>query len=287
MSIGVNCIDVRHCGSKWKNQFVLVASAIGHRLVGSAVHLATILLITMADSGSAVPPWRNSPARKLLAANLRNGTYADEMSAAEIFQKEAVFRLYPYKRFQANLRSLRVAIKEEDPNLPPWEISVAKEKLLIGLKDGTIAYDADPKMVYESDDDYKRYPFRKFKPNFARLCDEAKKQKKDAKFCAAALEHDRKLFPKPSHGTFNYRSVPRWEGSAAEKALKDDVASNKSKTMTPSTLYHSRPCYRAFPQRMFTKHIHQAEDHGRFINSCDERTNKKKAKKDKKRAEYG
>ena len=208
------------------------------------------------------------------------------MKPAEIYAMAAEFQPYLYKHFQANLRSLQTAIKEEDTTLPPWQVSVAKEKIVAGLFDGTIAYDADPKTVHESDDDYKKYPFRKFKSNFARLCLDVKEQKKKARFCDEALKHDRAIHPTPLHGMRNFQRVPRWEGSDAQKELADDIASNKHTTMTPSELQASRASYSQFPTTMFRNHIYQEEKSVKFRYYLSVRAFKKKDEKEKKQAEY-
>ena len=54
----------------------------------------------------------------------------------------------------------------------------------------------------------------------------------------AMLQEDRLVHPFPAT---NYRGEPQWEGSAAQKVLKKDVADKKHETMSRTAFYNLRP----------------------------------------------
>ena len=53
----------------------------------------------------------------------------------------------------------------------------------------------------------------------------------------AALTHDRQLRPQ---ATYNTNGVPRWEGSDAERWLKEDIINGLHNEMAPQALYKTR-----------------------------------------------
>lgn len=79
----------------------------------------------------------------------------------------------------------------------------------------------------------------------------------------ALLAADRLVCPKPTH---NHRGEPRWEGSAAEAFLKQDVKKNKHELMTPKEFYNSRPEYKAWSLKVIRKHIQQEVRLIKWIN---------------------
>jgi len=70
----------------------------------------------------------------------------------------------------------------------------------------------------------------------------------------ALLRQDRAIRPPPA---FNHRGEPRWEQSAAQTFLKQDVADKKHETMSRTAFYNSRPAYKLFQKRTISKHIDQ------------------------------
>jgi len=79
----------------------------------------------------------------------------------------------------------------------------------------------------------------------------------------AAMLHDRAVCPPP---TTNHRGEPRWHGSAAEAALKEDFANGKHLTMTSDEFYDSRDEYSEFFKSTIKRHIRQEESTFKFLN---------------------
>lgn len=89
---------------------------------------------------------------------------------------------------------------------------------------------------------------------------------------ALALEHDRKLYPIPSH---NYRGEPRWDGSDAQRMLKADIVAGVHLSMTPVQFYVSRPVYEAYSSDVIRQHIYQEVKYQKY---CLYRNDKNKSK---------
>jgi len=55
----------------------------------------------------------------------------------------------------------------------------------------------------------------------------------------------------------DYWGMPRWEKSAAQKSLKQDVADGKHTTMTRTQFHQSRPEYKVYPKRYIARKVEQ------------------------------
>lgn len=79
---------------------------------------------------------------------------------------------------------------------------------------------------------------------------------KDARAASelALLQQDRAIHPAPST---NHRGEPRWDQSAAQALLKQDVAAKKYETMSHVAFYQSRPEYQAYPKSVIMGHVAQ------------------------------
>ena len=156
-----------------------------------------------------------------------------------------------------------------------WADSEGKKLLLQDLRSGVIPLDPNamkPATAFRLRPDAFSVPnyaegMRLFAGRLRAAREQIKEKRERSSLEAAALEEDRKVHPKP---TTNHRGEPRWEGSAAERLLKDDIAAGKHKTMTPMQLFHSRPEYQSgvFTLRVFRDHIYQEERLLKFIAQC-------------------
>jgi hypothetical protein len=124
-------------------------------------------------------------------------------------------------------------------NEQQWKNSEAKELLRKALINGDISLDGSMKQQ----DVYGLFSTR---PEFANYADynaflgrlhALQKQLNDEKNAAsdaAALAHDRQIFPKATH---NHRGELRWEGSEAERFLRLDIDDGNHERMKPQDLY--------------------------------------------------
>lgn len=62
-------------------------------------------------NGKKPPPWRGSPAKKMLRKGIIAGDYPESMSNEAIYGSSLEFRQYKWKDFNTNIKNLREAIK--------------------------------------------------------------------------------------------------------------------------------------------------------------------------------
>jgi hypothetical protein len=151
---------------------------------------------------------------------------------------------------------------EQEPE--KWISSSPKKLLAKDIISGATPYTMHWTQVYLQRPEYSQLTVRRL---FGSRLKSLRLQISTAKGIAvdeeAALVHDRALFPTPTH---NYRGEPRWEGSEAERLLKQDVANGVHKTMTPKELHEIRPEYSTnYSLAVFRGHIYQEV---RFVKYC-------------------
>ena len=111
------------------------------------------------------------------------------------------------------------------------------------------------KAVREMRPCYKEFPLHQFS---ARLRDARKTintKQGSTKVGITGLAADRVAFPPMTHDVDGRR---RWEGSAAEKLLKEDMKEGMHKIMKPKELWESRAEYAEFELKVFRNHIYQS-----------------------------
>ena len=62
-------------------------------------------------------------------------------------------------------------------------------------------------------------------------------------------------------------NYPEWEGSDAQKWLKDDMAHGKHHDLLPMKLWDSRDDYILFPLKVFRDHIYQETRTAKYLNN--------------------
>jgi hypothetical protein len=162
---------------------------------------------------------------------------------------------------------------EDEGETVAWKKSIAKKLLAIDIISGAIPDDMHWTDVYWQRPEFVVTKRRLFCSRLTTLRKSILHDKTTATIEEIALAHDRALFPAPTH---NYRNEPRWEGSEAQRLLKEDVSANRHAATPPKQLYNSRPEYQDYPLKVFREHIYQEV---RFVKFCTWRTDtgKKKA----------
>lgn len=135
-----------------------------------------------------------------------------------------------------------------------WEI--AKPLLEKDLRVGAIGAELpDAKLVHKMKPEYEAVPLANFKRNLAALRIRFVQYKEGAEYGSIALAHDRQLhLVNPNPPNWEY---PRWDGSAAQRLLKEDIGNKKHVGVKPQDLRETRDEYKAFPKEVFRKHIQQ------------------------------
>lgn len=158
-----------------------------------------------------------------------------------------------------------------------WKDSEAKRLLIKDLTSGNIPLDPkemEPAQVYLQRPEFASFAYEHFRDRLRDLRAQIRASKHCASSDSAALAHDRRIYPKKTH---NHRGEPRWEGSEAERLLKQDMDEGKNKTLKPIDLHQSRKEYKLYPLTVFRKHIDQEERRRKYIAYCRARAAKKKS----------
>ena len=177
----------------------------------------------------------------------------------------------PAQLARAKKNEEREATKQEGKNMGDkwgWEKSWAKEILRTAISNGdiTLAHTYDEIHSWHTEveaTDRKKLPGR-----VCGLRDQVSADKKAADSDEIALLHDRALYPTP---TENFRGEPRWQGSEAEKKLKEDIAAGVHLTMTPAE-FASLSIFDDYPESIIRQHIYQEV---KFQKYCLYRNEKK------------
>jgi hypothetical protein len=85
------------------------------------------------------------------------------------------------------------------------------------------------------------------------------------------LARDRQNHPPPTH---DCRGIPPWEGSDAERLLKQDMDDGLHDTMPSIQLHSTRHEYGAFPPTVFRKHIDQERQYRKFVAQLNAKRNR-------------
>ena len=149
-----------------------------------------------------------------------------------------------------------------------WATSTAKRLLTNDIIKGHVTHDMPAKDVYMWRPKYAATKWSKFSRRLRDLQKQLKVGETKANKDAAALAHDRQLFPKKTHNTLN---LPNWDQSQAQRSLKKDIDDNKHKDMKPKELYESCPEYQVFSLDVFRGHIHQEVKTRKFLTQYGQR----------------
>jgi hypothetical protein len=154
-----------------------------------------------------------------------------------------------------------------------WGKAAAKKLLAEDILNGLVTTAMDWEDVVQLRPEYQNTSQRLFKTRLKRLLGQIGVAQNKATDEEAALLHDRALFPTPTH---NYRGEPRWEGSEAQRLLRQDVANLVHSTMKPKAFHLTQAEYQLYPLEVFRGHIYQEVRFGKFCTWRNE-TGKKKA----------
>ena len=135
---------------------------------------------------------------------------------------------------------------------PVWRNSRAQYLLRQDIVKGQVTEDDDPSIVFNSRPEFA--PFEaKFPKYLETLLERVSEERELAARASDALANDKRLHP-PANDP---RGYPVFQGSQAERLLKQDMDNGLHQQYTPSALYQQRQEFRAWPLEVFRNHIHQ------------------------------
>lgn len=160
----------------------------------------------------------------------------------------------------------------EDDAEEGWKNCEAKRILYTDLLAGLLTTDNSvmgAKEVYElykrEEPSFEKVSWKNFPERLKRLRNKVTDKNDRSARDAAALQHDRTIYPKPTH---NHRNEPIWEGSVAQKFLEKDIDEGKHLLMEKKALFLSRPEYQLFDKNVFRGHVYQELKKRKFIAYC-------------------
>jgi hypothetical protein len=135
-----------------------------------------------------------------------------------------------------------------------WKDSRAKKKLTKDILSGKVPPEWKPKQVFAMRPElYKPYA-KNFGDRLRRLRKTLKTQQDRADEDDAAVRHDLGLYPPTSA---DVRGYPRWDGSAAQRLLIQDVKEGRNVGIKAKAFQQTRQEYMEYPLKVFTDHISQ------------------------------
>jgi hypothetical protein len=149
------------------------------------------------------------------------------------------------------------------PKAKSWRNSDAKKLLQHDLATGIIPLSGrvmNAAAVFATRPEYALFPENKFANRLSKLRTEARTCNTRRDIDNVAYEHDRRLYPHEG-------GVLRWEGSAAEQLLKEDITAGLHLQMKPLALYQSREAFQQFSLTTFRGHIYQEIKRRKFVTS--------------------
>jgi hypothetical protein len=143
-----------------------------------------------------------------------------------------------------------------------WGSSDAKklmaQDIIDGLipKEGPVDIDQVYKTLYAGHKLFANFPYsrERYKARLDSFRKTVKTFKYWGDFDSKAIASDLLICP-PS--AFDVRGEPRWEGSAAQEQLEEDVAAGLDVGKTPMELHKTRALYQEFSLTKFRKHLDQ------------------------------
>ena len=156
-----------------------------------------------------------------------------------------------------------------------WRNSRGKQMLLQDIRDGRIPDDMDWKDAFVQRPEFDvgdtweeaRRLFEGRIKTVRKLVNESSKRSTTE---LEMLRQDRAVCPPAA---FNHRGEPRWDQSAAQTFLKQDVADKKHETMSRTAFYNSRPAYKLFQKSTISKHVDQEVRTLKFLKQYRARRN--------------
>jgi hypothetical protein len=139
------------------------------------------------------------------------------------------------------------------PEPPAWRFSEAKKQLYDDIVNKVVE-GMHPAQIHTMRPIYTQYKLARFVPNCTNLREQIALFQTNAEQDSAALARDIQLHPRP---TLAHGGYPRWDGSEAERFLKEDIDNGLHSQMPAQDLRETRAAYMLFPKKVFSDHINQ------------------------------
>jgi hypothetical protein len=137
----------------------------------------------------------------------------------------------------------------------PWKF--CKPKLEDDIVNGFVKDHWAPERVHSFRDIYSVVNFDRFKANLGNLREKLSTELDRAVQDDEAFHQDEFLALCRLGNSSSTSRKPRWDGSAAQRLLKEDMDDAANANMKPAALRAKRNEYECFDKKTFLKHVHQ------------------------------
>ena len=177
----------------------------------------------------------------------------------------------------------KAAAKAAEPKID-WKNSAAKQVLKKLFREKTVPAEYSktigPKKVWEdycqNDPAFVGMSYGEtFTSRLRSVRDDHLKKVSRAERDQKAFNNFRENHERPTH---DHRGKPLWDGSDAQKFLKEDMEAGKHENKTPAQLWASRPAYKVYDLPVFRDHIYQEKRLKKFENYTIQERSKKMMK---------
>lgn len=140
-----------------------------------------------------------------------------------------------------------------------WQNSKVKQILRDAIISGEVTEAMPPRVVYQMDPEFQKWPKENFGDNYRRLQKAVATDFERSHSDTVAYGLNRQILLALRAGTTRTQATP-WHKSPARALLKQDMAEGKHLQMKPKDLYSTREEYKDFDLKVFRKHIYQRAD---------------------------
>ena len=184
----------------------------------------------------------------------------------------------PPRRRKKGAKGIPPTIPEGDLEVPreeiptaedeDWANSEARRLLYEDLKNGTVPDVPDASfptnLIFTSRPEFAATGYRLFP---SRLSSLRKIYRKDKGRADADLKLFNEFKENNAIHSHSARGWPEWDGSVAQKQLKQDIQDGILDTLTPAELWCLRPVYDDYPLKVFRDHIYQEDRTKKFLHT--------------------
>lgn len=188
------------------------------------------------------------------------------------------------EKFTRMLRALRKKQKDGDlenedkPKVIRWRKSAAKQYLKKCFRENLISTTyQDPEQVWKDNcENHPSFARMKYDDTFVRRL-ETVKDDYVRKLGRCQKDLEAYTIAKENHPTpkFNSRGEPQWNGSAAQRFLKELIAKKEHVGKEPGDIWGKRPEFKVYSKQTFRDHIYQEERLLKFRNYVEQLKQKK------------
>ena len=222
--------------------------------------------------------WRDSAAREILLSDLRAGnvplTSDGGMTLQQVYDSREEYKAYDRSKFSDRLSRARKKIKKEKTatvkEKSKWGKSAARKLLLQDLRRGRIPLEPteaeDLEAIFIMRPEYCEFDFEKFNGRLSDLRELVLKEQSHADSDQVAFQ--RFVHNHPTISLFSRLGTIQWQGSPAQKLLRQDLKEDRHKNMSTRDLYGSRPeFYNEFPIKMFRDCLRQEIKTAKYLHT--------------------